>query len=105
MTKAYTGGCQCGKVRYEAQADIGEVITCNCSRCRKVGSSFLDIASAKATTLRQREQLQVMTSPISACASYGLSRTDSRRCKLSSSLPPFVDRAQSRGICHCETPP
>ena len=29
MKKAYTGGCQCGKVRYEAQADIGEVITCN----------------------------------------------------------------------------
>ncbi len=37
MKKTYTGGCQCGKVRYEAQADIGEVITCNCSRCRKVG--------------------------------------------------------------------
>ena len=35
MKKTYTGGCQCGKVRYEAQADIGEVITCNCSRCRK----------------------------------------------------------------------
>ena len=26
MKKGYTGGCQCGKVRYEAQADIGEVI-------------------------------------------------------------------------------
>jgi hypothetical protein len=36
--KTFTGGCQCGKVRYEAQADIGEVITCNCSRCRKLGS-------------------------------------------------------------------
>lgn len=37
MKKTYTGGCQCGKVRYEVQADIGEVVTCNCSRCRKVG--------------------------------------------------------------------
>jgi hypothetical protein len=37
MKKTYTGGCQCGKVRYEVQADIGEVITCNCSRCRKLG--------------------------------------------------------------------
>jgi hypothetical protein len=44
MTKAYTGGCQCGKVRYEAQADIGEVITCNCSRCRKVGSLLSAVA-------------------------------------------------------------
>ena len=44
MKKAYTGGCQCGKVRYEAQADIGEVITCNCSRCRKVGSLLSAVA-------------------------------------------------------------
>ena len=29
MKKTYTGGCQCGKVRYEAQAEIGDVITCN----------------------------------------------------------------------------
>ena len=36
MKKTYAGGCRCGKVRYEAQADIGEVIMCNCSRCRKV---------------------------------------------------------------------
>ena len=38
MKKTYTGGCQCGKVRYEAHAEIGEVISCNCSRCRKLGS-------------------------------------------------------------------
>ena len=44
MKKTYTGGCQCGKVRYEAQADIGEVITCNCSRCRKVGPLLSAVA-------------------------------------------------------------
>lgn len=44
MKKTYTGGCQCGKVRYEAQADIGEVITCNCSRCRKVGGLLSAVA-------------------------------------------------------------
>jgi hypothetical protein len=42
--KTYTGGCQCGKVRYEAQADIGEVITCNCSRCRKLGPLLSAVA-------------------------------------------------------------
>jgi hypothetical protein len=35
---AYSGGCQCGKVRFEADMDIKEVISCNCSRCAKVGS-------------------------------------------------------------------
>ncbi len=44
MKKTYTGGCQCGKVRYEAETDIGEVITCNCSCCRKLGSLLSGIA-------------------------------------------------------------
>jgi hypothetical protein len=38
MNQTYSGGCQCGKVRYEVQLDIGEVIACNCSRCRRTGS-------------------------------------------------------------------
>ncbi|HKJ60522.1 MAG TPA: GFA family protein [Hyphomicrobiales bacterium] len=37
MTK-YTGGCQCGNVRYEVELDIDKVISCNCSRCRRLGS-------------------------------------------------------------------
>ena len=38
MTKTFTGGCQCAKVRYEVQMDIGEVLACNCSRCGRLGS-------------------------------------------------------------------
>lgn len=38
MKQTYSGGCQCGAVRYEASAGIGEVIACNCSRCAKPGS-------------------------------------------------------------------
>ncbi len=34
----YTGGCQCGNVRYEVQMEINKVISCNCSRCGKLGS-------------------------------------------------------------------
>jgi hypothetical protein len=36
--KTYTGGCHCGAVRYEVQADLGNVISCNCSICTKRGS-------------------------------------------------------------------
>jgi hypothetical protein len=46
MKQTYTGGCQCGKVRYEVQADIGKVISCNCSRCAKL-ASLLSAASAE----------------------------------------------------------
>jgi hypothetical protein len=38
MKRMYSGGCQCGKVRYEASFELGEVIACNCSRCGKIGS-------------------------------------------------------------------
>lgn len=37
MTK-YTGGCHCGRVRYEVEADIDEAMSCNCSICQKRGS-------------------------------------------------------------------
>lgn len=34
----YKGGCQCGAVSYEVDVDIDNAITCNCSRCQKLGS-------------------------------------------------------------------
>lgn len=33
----YTGGCHCGKVRFEVETDLGMVIECNCSHCAKKG--------------------------------------------------------------------
>ncbi|WP_342359679.1 GFA family protein [Terrarubrum flagellatum] len=38
MKQIYSGGCQCGAVRYEADVDIDEVISCNCSRCGRLGT-------------------------------------------------------------------
>ena len=54
MKQKYLGGCQCGKVRYEVQADIGKVIACNCSRCVKLGS-LLSAAAAKDFKLTSGE--------------------------------------------------
>ena len=34
----YEGGCQCGAVRFRCEADLDHTITCNCSRCQKLGS-------------------------------------------------------------------
>ena len=39
--KKYSGGCLCGKVRYEITGEIKNIIYCHCSRCRKAqGSAF-----------------------------------------------------------------
>lgn len=35
--KHYKGGCQCRAVSYEVDVDIDNAITCNCSRCQKLG--------------------------------------------------------------------
>lgn len=36
-TQTYTGGCHCGRVRYEVRSDLEKVIACNCSICTKHG--------------------------------------------------------------------
>lgn len=34
---SYHGSCQCGAVSYDVDADLGSTITCNCSRCQRMG--------------------------------------------------------------------
>ena len=33
----YCGSCQCGAVSYEVNVDLDKSITCNCSRCQRLG--------------------------------------------------------------------
>ena len=33
----YTGGCHCGRIAYTVEGEIGAVLDCNCSLCRKRG--------------------------------------------------------------------
>jgi hypothetical protein len=36
--KSYAGGCHCGAIRFEAEADLTQVLQCNCSICMKRGA-------------------------------------------------------------------
>lgn len=35
--QTYTGGCHCGRVRYQVTTDPSQAIACNCSKCAKHG--------------------------------------------------------------------
>ncbi len=52
----YTGGCHCGAVRYEAEADLSRTMTCNCSHCSKKGF-ILSFVSAEQFTLLSGEEM------------------------------------------------
>ena len=44
-SKALTGGCHCGKVRYRVTADLDRVMACNCSICSKKGYLLTFVAA------------------------------------------------------------
>jgi len=54
MKKSYSGSCQCGKVTFDVSADIGEIISCNCSRCGRLGA-LLAAAQAQDFKLKSGE--------------------------------------------------
>lgn len=56
MTK-YTGGCHCGAVRYELEADIQQVGACNCSMCRRAGTLLAFVPASAFTLLSGAEAL------------------------------------------------
>jgi hypothetical protein len=50
MTQTMTGGCQCGRVRYTAQADPPEAYLCHCRMCQRatggVAAAFVGVQQA-----------------------------------------------------------
>ena len=56
MTK-YTGGCHCGAVKYEVEADLSEVMDCNCSHCAKKGFLLAFVPADQFQLLSGEESL------------------------------------------------
>ena len=38
--QTYRGSCQCGAVTFDVEVDISRPVTCNCSRCQRLGSAL-----------------------------------------------------------------
>ncbi|EHS49922.1 glutathione-dependent formaldehyde-activating GFA [Rhizobium sp. PDO1-076] len=47
----YHGSCQCGAVSFEVDANLEKTVTCNCSRCQRLGI-VLAFAAREVFTLK-----------------------------------------------------
>jgi len=52
-----TGGCHCGKVRYEVETDLATVISCNCSICTKTGVLWTFVPASRFELLSGEDNL------------------------------------------------
>ena len=56
--QSHTGGCHCGKVRYQVKIDLtAPVISCNCSMCGRVGSLLSFVPAQQFTLLSGEDSL------------------------------------------------
>jgi hypothetical protein len=53
----HEGGCHCGAVRWRAETEISQAISCNCSICRKRGSLLHFVPEGDFTLQTGQERL------------------------------------------------
>lgn len=56
-THTYTGGCHCGKVRYEVELKLDRVMACNCSICSKKATLLSFVPSEQFKLLSGEDAL------------------------------------------------
>ena len=61
MTGRYHGSCQCGAVAFDVEVDISEPVTCNCSRCQRLGSVLAFAPPERFTLLQGADALTEYT--------------------------------------------
>ena len=82
----YKGSCLCGAIAYEISGELGPIVFCHCSRCRKVnGSAFAavsPVSSNNFTFVQGSESLRSFSTEgvhrffCGHCASPIISRRD-----------------------------
>jgi len=57
----YRGSCHCGRIAFEAEGEIGGVLSCNCSICRRKGSLLWFIPRPRLNLLAGAEAMGTYT--------------------------------------------
>lgn len=53
----YTGGCHCGQVKFEVEAQIDKLLACNCSICHKRGHLLFFVPASNLKLLQGKDKL------------------------------------------------
>lgn len=57
----YKGSCHCGKIAFEAEGDLKQVLACNCSICSRKGSLLWFIPRDKFNPSARERSLSTYT--------------------------------------------
>ena len=87
----YTGSCHCGKVAFEVEGTLEQVMECNCSHCSRKGYLLwfvdrdkLDLRTPEselATYLFNKHHIQHRFCPNCGCAPFGMGQDRSGTAK------------------------
>jgi len=106
LMTTYTGGCHCGKVRYEVDMELGSVLSCNCSHCGMKGlllsfvpaGSFRLLSGEDALTEYRFNKKQIEHLFCSTCGvesfAYGMDKEANRIATINVRCLDNVDTAQ-----------
>lgn len=75
MNDTHSGGCLCGKVRFQAKGPLRDVVFCHCSQCRKQSGLYFAATSVPADALDLTGAAQITWFAASEFAQRGFCRT------------------------------
>ncbi len=55
--RSHQGACHCGAVRFEIAAEVTELVTCNCSLCRKRNAVMAMVHESRFKLLQGQDEL------------------------------------------------
>ena len=57
----YRGSCHCGRVAFDVEGEISEVMSCNCSMCQRKGTLMWFVPRKALTLLTPRDAMSTYT--------------------------------------------
>ena len=84
----YKGSCHCGRIAFEVEGDLNEVLSCNCSICSRRGSLLWFVPRERLNLLTRERVLSTYT--------FNKQRIKHRFC-ATCGIHPFAEALDPKG--------